>query len=97
MHRVYLRMPGAQRLITRESFPYARYLDLKNWNDVVLAGRGVLPGQRSPSEVATSSRERPIAAVSASYFDFFDARPALGRYFVAAEDTTPSGGDRWPC
>src|SRR4029077_3736321 len=38
-----------------------------------------------------ASREMPIAAVSASYFDFFNARPTLGRFFVGAEDTPPIG------
>jgi predicted permease len=31
--------------------------------------------------------------VSASFFEFFDARPALGRFFVADEDVTPRGAD----
>src|SRR5687768_13744154 len=31
VRRVYLRMPGRERFLTRESFPYARYLDLKRW------------------------------------------------------------------
>ena len=31
VHRVYLRLPGRDRLLTRESFPYARYLDLARW------------------------------------------------------------------
>ena len=92
VHRVYLRLPGRDRLLSAESFPYARYLDLERWTTsfsqyaaffptVVAVGSGV------------SSRERPVAAVSASYFDFFDSRPALGRFFVAAEDTTPSGAN----
>ncbi len=34
-----------------------------------------------------------MAAVSASFFPFFDARPALGRFFTAAEDSTPRGAD----
>jgi predicted permease len=39
------------------------------------------------------ARERRVAAVNAAFFDFFDARPALGRFFVADEDTTPRGAD----
>ena len=34
---------------------------------------------------------RKVAGVSASLFDFFDAPPALGRYFSAAEDSIPMG------
>ena len=37
------------------------------------------------------AQERQVAPVSASFFDFFDAPPALGRYFNAAEDSIPNG------
>ena len=36
-------------------------------------------------------REAPVAVVSASFFGFFDAPPALGRYFSPQEDMPPSG------
>jgi putative ABC transport system permease protein len=34
------------------------------------------------------SRETHVDAVSASFFDFFDARPAIGRFFNASEEST---------
>ncbi|MFI5231580.1 MAG: ADOP family duplicated permease [Gemmatimonadales bacterium] len=37
------------------------------------------------------AREMRVGAVSASFFDFFDAPPAVGRYFTAAEDSAPNG------
>ena len=37
------------------------------------------------------AREMRVGAVSASFFDFFDAKPAIGRYFTAAEDSAPAG------
>lgn len=37
------------------------------------------------------TREGRVAIVSASYLDFFDAPPALGRWFTAAEDEPPAG------
>ncbi len=40
--------------------------------------------------VGQDAREMPVAAVSASFFDFFDAPPAAGRYYSAAEDAPPS-------
>jgi len=92
VHRVYLRLPGTERLLTNESFPYARYLDLANWTTSFSQYAAFYPTVVAVGS-GTTSRERPIAAVSASYFDFFDARPALGRYFTAAEDTTPSGAN----
>jgi len=92
VHRVYLRLPGAERFLTSESFPYARYLDLTNWTTSFSQSAAFYPTVVAVGS-GTTSRERPIAAVSASYFDFFDARPMLGRYFTAAEDTTPSGAN----
>jgi predicted permease len=90
VHRVYLRMPGRLRLLTRESFPYARYLDLRNWTTSFSQSAAFYPTEAAIGS-GDAVRKRPIAAVSASFFDFFDAQPELGRYFVAAEDTTPSG------
>jgi hypothetical protein len=37
------------------------------------------------------TREYPVAAVSAAYFDLFSARPVIGRFFGAAEDSMPTG------
>jgi predicted permease len=90
VNRVYLRMPGAQRFLGRESFPYARYLDLEKWTTSFSQTAAFFPVTVAVG-TGDASLERPIAAVSASYFDFFDARPVLGRYFAAAEDATPSG------
>ena len=36
-------------------------------------------------------REMQVGVVSASFFSFFDARPALGRFFRADEDVVPNG------
>ena len=41
------------------------------------------------SDAATA--ELPVGVVSASFFEFFNAPPALGRYFGKAEDTPPAG------
>ena len=90
VQRVYLRTPGRDRLLTSESFPYSRYLDLRKWTTSFSQYAAFYPTMVAVG-TGTASRERPIAAVTASYFDFFDARPALGRYFVASEDTTPAG------
>jgi len=90
VHRVYLRVPGRERLLTRESFPYARYLDLKRATSSFSQYAAFFPTTVAVG-TGEAARERPIAAVSASFFEFFDARPALGRFFVAAEDVTPMG------
>jgi putative ABC transport system permease protein len=41
--------------------------------------------------VGQDARELPIGVVSGSFFGFFDAAPALGRYFGPAEDRPPAG------
>jgi len=41
--------------------------------------------------VGQDARELPIGVVSGSFFGFFDAAPALGRYFGPPEDRPPAG------
>ena len=90
VRRVYLRMPGRERFLTRESFPYARYLDLKRWTTSFSEYAAFYPTTVAVGS-GDASREQPIAAVSASFFDFFDARPAIGRFFADDEDVPPKG------
>jgi putative ABC transport system permease protein len=90
VHRVYLVNDNRGRTVTNADFEYTRYLDLKKWTSAFsqyagFAQRAVAVG------IGETARERQVAAVNASFFEFFDARPALGRFFVAAEDTTPRG------
>ena len=90
VHRVYLQAMDRDRLETRDGMEYTRYLDLRRWttsfseygayyHTTLAVGRG------------EAAREQRVAAVSGSFFGFFDARPALGRFIVSAEDTTPVG------
>jgi predicted permease len=88
--RVYLRMPGRQRLLARESFPYARYLDLQRWTTSFSQSAAFFPVTVAVGS-GEAARERSIVAVSASFFDFFSARPVLGRFFTAPEDALPAG------
>ena len=89
---MYLQYTERDRETTRCGMEYTRYLDLQRWTTSFLriAPRifARAPGRR---DAAMRARERRVAAVSASFFGFFDARPAFGRFFVAAEDTTPVG------
>ncbi|HEX7939079.1 MAG TPA: ABC transporter permease, partial [Gemmatimonadaceae bacterium] len=70
---------------TSTVFPYLRYLDLRR-------GAGAIGDFAAQSEwryavgSGPASRVRKVVGVSASYWSFFDAPPAAGRYFVAAED-----------
>ena len=92
VHRIYWQTDNRGTTSTQLSTYYTRYLDLQRWThsfDALAAfserDLAVGDGERA--------RERRIAAVSASFFSFFDARPVLGRFFTPDEDTTPRGAD----
>jgi putative ABC transport system permease protein len=44
-----------------------------------------------PVGVGQDARELRVGVVGAGFFSFFDAPPAVGRYFTHAEDTPPQG------
>jgi putative ABC transport system permease protein len=96
----YLRDPGTVHRIywqwgnttTSMSTQYARYLDLRKWTTSFSHLAGFSERDLAVGE-GDSSRELRVGAVSASFFDFFDAHPALGRFFGADEDVTPRGAD----
>ena len=92
VHRLYLRwsMRGERR--TQAHTEYARYLDLAKWttsfsHHAAFAERMLAVG------IGDAARERRVAAVTASFFEFFDAKPALGRLLIAGEDAVPRGAD----
>jgi len=90
VHRVYLQLTDRDRQVTRGTFEYTRYLDLRRWTTSFSDHAAYADGAVAIG-VGQAARQRPVEAVSASFFGFFDARPALGRFFVAAEDSTPIG------
>ena len=90
VHRVYLarRYRGEER--AEGSIQYARYVDLSNWTSA-FARTAAFTERDQAIGVGAEAREMRVGIVSASFFGFFDAPPALGRYFTAAEDTFPNG------
>jgi putative ABC transport system permease protein len=89
-HRVYMRRKdnGAERIDRNYSF--ARYLDLLRFTrsfDAVAA----FQTRRLAVGEGEATRELQVTVASASYFGFFELRPALGRFFGAAEDSVPAG------
>jgi len=90
VHRVYLgRMYRGQEFIGA-GVQYARYLDLTNWT-TSFSRTAEFTDRNLAFGVGVDARELQVGAVSASFFDFFDAPPALGRYFTVAEDSPPTG------
>jgi predicted permease len=92
VHRVYLTWQDRERSRTSSAFEYTRYLDLTKFTTSFSQVAGFAT-RRVAVGLGDASRERPVAVVNASFFDFFDMRPALGRFFVASEDVTPRGAN----
>jgi len=90
VHRVYLQSTYRGKVNTRAEMPYTRYLDLARATHS-FAQVAAVSEWRLAVGTGDETRVRRVDGVSASFFAFFDAPPALGRYFVAAEDSAPAG------
>jgi putative ABC transport system permease protein len=89
-HRIYLGTTNRGTENLTANLPIGRYLDLARTTSSftrfaqftrpnLAVGRG------------SDLREMGVGAVTASFFDFFDAPSVLGRNFTVAEDSVPSG------
>jgi predicted permease len=90
VHRVYISYfwEGESRI--EGAFSYRRFEELKGLTKSF--DRMAAIGYRELAiGTGQNAREMTVGTVSAALFDFFDARPVLGRFFTVAEDTTPAG------
>ena len=90
VHRVYMHTNDRGEIDTRHNFQFARYLDVlrftRSFSSVAaFQTRDLAIGEKE------AAAEMPVTIASASYFDFFDVRPALGRLYGPAEDSVPTG------
>jgi len=92
VHRVYLTDSDARGTYTNSYFAYTRYLDLRRWMTTASDLAGFADRELAVG-VGENAREHRVATVSAEFFTFFDAPPALGRYFTPEEDTPPRGAE----
>jgi putative ABC transport system permease protein len=92
VHRVYWQWTDNGQRTTSASTQYTRFVDLRR-DARTLSDVAVFAERSLPVGEHDAAQQRPVAAVSASYFQFFDAHPARGRFFSAAEDMTPRGAD----
>ena len=69
---------------------YKRYLELSEWTTSFDLTAGIADGKPAIGE-GENAREMDLSAISASFWRLFDMRPALGRFFTAAEDRVPDG------
>ncbi|HEX7019183.1 MAG TPA: ABC transporter permease, partial [Gemmatimonadaceae bacterium] len=89
-HQVYVFQTYRGKEMASSVGEYARYVDLSRDTRSFAISAGYT---RRDLAVGTgdAAREMSVGVVSASFFRFFDAPPALGRYFDAAEDALPAG------
>lgn len=90
VHRVYLVRTFDGKENFGSYFQYTRYKDLQRWTSSFDLTAAVTENETAVG-VGENAFEMQIGAVSASFWSLFQARPALGRFFTAAEDTTPVG------
>src|SRR5438105_2140663 len=91
VNRVYehLSIRGTE-IVDNGFLMYPEYVDFARWTKRF--DRFAAFGQRTVAVgTGEDARDTEVAYVSASYFGFFDAPPALGRYFTASEDVVPAG------
>ncbi|HTL05973.1 MAG TPA: ADOP family duplicated permease, partial [Gemmatimonadales bacterium] len=90
VHRVYLVRTFDGKENFGGWFQYTRFKDIERWSSKfeVAAGAAL---QKMAVGIGDEAREMSVSPVSASYWRLFRMRPALGRFFGAAEDTTPVG------
>lgn len=91
VNRVYLQFTREHRY-TGSTYQYTRYTDLARWSSSFSQHAAVSEWHLAVGS-SEEGRELPTAGVSASFFGFFDAQPALGRFFDATEDVVPRGAD----
>jgi putative ABC transport system permease protein len=89
-HQVYVYETYRGQEIASNPDQYARYLDLTRDTRSFALTAGYTRDDFAVG-VGDAAREMSIGVVSASFFKFFDAPPAIGRYFAGAEDALPRG------
>ena len=89
-HRVYLQWSGDGRDHADYAIQYTRYLDLQRAT-TSFSHAAVFSSRTMAVGTGQDARELPVSMISASFFDLFSARPAIGRFFSEAEDRRPIG------
>jgi putative ABC transport system permease protein len=89
-HRVYVAQTSRGRESVNGGNSFAQYLDFRR-TTTSFSRLAQFTARDLAVGAGSDAREMRIGIVSASFFGFFDAPPVIGRYFTAAEDSTPNG------
>ncbi|HEV2179300.1 MAG TPA: ADOP family duplicated permease [Gemmatimonadaceae bacterium] len=90
VHRVYLSQTIDRQETTNDYTSIGRLVDVRRLTHSFDAVTGFTTFTIAVGD-GDAAREIPVAGVSAGYFSLFDARPAVGRFFRADEDSLPAG------
>jgi predicted permease len=85
-HRVYLETTYRGTTNANPTFPYLRYVDLSRATRTI-ADMAAESEWRFAVGSGEATTVRKVVGVTPSFFAFFDAPPALGRYMLASEDS----------
>ena len=88
--RVYLARTFDGEETVRGNIGYQQYEDLRD-NARTLAAVAAYSTREDVLGIGDDAHEARTSWVSASFWQFFEARPVLGRFFTAAEDQPPGG------
>ena len=89
-HRIYLATSYRGKEFAGGSLPYARIQNLTKETNSFTRTAAMFDRKIAIGD-GLDSREMQVSAVSASFFGFFTAPPAAGRYFTSSEDVAPVG------
>ena len=89
-HQVYVYTTYRGQELVSNPDEYARYVDLTRDTRSFSMTAGY--AQRDVAiGVGDAAREMSVGIVSAGFFNFFDVRPEIGRFFSGGDDVLPSG------
>lgn len=91
VHRVYGQFnddDGTRR--TERNLAFATFVDFTR-NARTIETWAAFQTRQLPVGEGDDTREMRVTVASGKYFSFFDARPVLGRFFDASDDSIPAG------
>ena len=91
-HRMYLRASYRGNESWGYGGEFTRYLDMRRFT-TSFSQLAAFATQNMAVGMGEAARERRIATVSGSFWEFFDARPIVGRFFTPSEDEPPRGAE----
>ena len=89
-HRVYFSWWRNAAKTTARNTQFARYQDVRRWTSAFSAVAAFQTREMTVGR-GEHARNMLVTVVSGNYFEFFTARPALGRFLTPDDDRVPNG------